>query len=363
MAIRKIDSNSGVHANVGFDFQRNTCIYVFLDNYSNLKNQDYFIMLEHYDDIVFGFLNSNGELSQVTTYQAKKSSKVWTTNNVYEIIQKISNSGIEMLKDPINKSTDYKQSQHFISNNTIALDYICSTENKAKKVYVNETNQSIAYSFLNQDCQNSLKKGNSDIKFGKEQIDHFENLNFTYIDLGRNTKSQLELLRGKFETVFGKSIIDHTAARDTLIFHLKEIESTYNQGDIPKFNDKHKRLESAKIESIFKTLTTKNLALDFCRKKAERICEELSINVLDAMSFELYFENSLDEFKDLTQGEHQKILRYIENKKGIFLTFTNDALCIKELYRLFLLEQNSTLNPTQLKATVAAGYFLILMQR
>jgi hypothetical protein len=363
MAKGKIDSNSGVQANVGFDFQRNTCIYVFLDNYIRWKNQEYFIMLEHYDDIVFGFLNSNGELLQVTTYQAKKSSAVWTTNQVYEIIQKISNSGIEMLKDSISKSSDYKQSQHFISNNTIALDYKCSTDKKTKKVYVNETNESIAYTSLNVDCQNALKKGNTDIKFNTQQIDHFENLNFAYIDLGRNTKSQLELLRGKFETVFGKSIIDHTAARDTLIFHLKEIESTYNQGDIPKFSDKHKRLESAKIDSIINILTSKNLALDFCRKKTEKICEELSINVLDAMSFELDFENSLDKFKDLKQGEHQKILRFIESKKSIFSNFTNDVLCIKELYSLFIKEQNSTLNSRQLKASMAAGYFLILMQK
>jgi len=363
MAKGKIDSNSGVQANVGFDFQRNTCIYVFLDKYATIKKQEYFIMLEHYDDIVFGFLNSNGELSQVTTYQAKKSSTVWTTNQVYEIIQKISNSGIEILKDSLKKSTDYNQSQHFITNNTIALDYQCSTEKKTKKIYVNETNESINYTSLNSDCQNSLKKGNSEIKFDKEQIDHFKNLNFTYIDFGRNTKSQLELLRGKFETVFGKSIIDHTAARDTLIYHLKEIESTYNQGDIPKLSDKHKRLESAKIDIILNTLTTKNLALDFCRKKAEKICEELSINVFDAMSFELDFENSLDEFKDLKQGEHQKIIRFIENKKSIFSNFTNDVLCIKELYSLFLKEQNSTLNSLQLKASMAAGYFLILMQK
>jgi hypothetical protein len=363
MAKGKIDSNSGVQANVGFDFQRNTCIYVFLDNYNALKKQEYFIMLEHYDDIVFGILNSKGELSQVTTYQAKKSSTVWTTNKVYEIIQKISNSGIEMLKDTITKSLDYKQSQHFITNNTIALDYRCLTDKKTKKVYINETNESVAYTSLNVDCQNALKKGNKSVKFDNQQIDHFKNLNFNYIDLGRNTKSQLELLRGKFETVFGKSIIDHTAARDTLIFHLKEIESAYNQGENSKFNDKHKRLESAKIDTILNILFTKNLALDFCRKKVEKICEELSINVFDAMSFELDFENSLDEFKDLKQGEHQKIIRFIESKKSVFSDFTNHALCIKELYRLFLKEQNSALSSLQLKAAMAAGYFLILNQK
>jgi hypothetical protein len=363
MAKQKIDSNSGVQANVGFDFQRNTCIYVFLENYISLKNQDYFIMLEHYDDIVFGFLNSAGELSQATTYQAKKSSTVWTTNKVYEIIQKISNSGVEMLRDSVNKSTDYRQTQHFITNHTIALDYQCSIEEKKKKEYVNETNESIAYSNLNIDCKKALKKGNSEIKFSKEQTDRFEELNFTYIDLGRNTKSQLELLRGKFESVFGKSIIDHTAARDTLIFHLKEIESTYNQGDIPKFNDKNKRLESTKIKNILNILTTKKLALDFCRKRADKICEELSINVFDAMSFGLDFENSLENFKDLRQGEHQKIIQFIENKKSIISNYTNDVLCIKELYNMFLKEQNSALNTLQLKASIAAAYFLILMQK
>lgn len=143
MAKGKIDSNSGVQANVGFDFQRNTCIHVFLENYNSFKNQDYFIMLEHYDDIVFGFLNSTGKLSKITTYQAKKSSTTWTTNSVYEIIQKIAKSGIEIIKDSLPKSTNYTQSQHFITNNTIALDYKCSIKNKIKKRYINETQETV----------------------------------------------------------------------------------------------------------------------------------------------------------------------------------------------------------------------------
>lgn len=359
----KIDSNSGVQANVGFDFQRNTCIYVFLEKFNSLENQDYFIMLEHYDDIVFGFLNSNGELSEITTYQAKKSSNVWTTNSVYEIIQKIVNSGIEILNDKLPKATDYSQSQHFITNNTIALDYKCSIENKSKKIYINETNETISYLGLGIDCQTSLQKGNSEINFSNNQIAHFDNLNFTFIDLGRNTKSQLDLLTGKFKTVFGNKILDHTAARDTLIFHLKEIESTYNQGDIPKLSDTHKKINSSTINNILEILTTKNLALEFCRRKAEKICEELLINVFDATSFELDFENSLDEFKDLKQGEHQKIIRFIENKKSIFSNFTNDVLCIKELFNLFQKENSSTLNLLQLKASISAGYFLILTQK
>ncbi|QDZ62780.1 DUF4297 domain-containing protein [Elizabethkingia bruuniana] len=88
MGEKKIDSNSGVQASVGFDFQRNSCIYIFLEKYSALKDQNYFIMLEHYDDIVFGILNEKSELAEITTYQAKKSSTNWTTNKLYEIIQK-----------------------------------------------------------------------------------------------------------------------------------------------------------------------------------------------------------------------------------------------------------------------------------
>lgn len=362
MAKRNIDSNSGVQANVGFDFQRHTCIYVFLDKYHEIKNQEYFIFLEHYDDIVFGFLNSNGELSQVSTYQAKKSSTVWTTNQVYEIIQKICNSGIEILKDDHKKSFDYILTQHFITNNTIALDYKCSEEKKKKKIYVNESDDSVPYKNLDKDCQQALKKGNKTISFDTEQINHFDYLNFTYIDFGRNSKSQLEQLRGKFETVFGRYIIDHSAARDTLIHHLKQIESTYNQGDIPRLNDKSKRLESSQIESIFNVLTTNKLAMDFCRRKASDICQDLKINVLDAMSFELTFENSLDEFKDLSQGEHQKIIRFIEGKKSIFTNYTDDVACIKDLFDCFLNDQNTTLNTLQLTAAMSAGYFLTLMK-
>ncbi|MCT4138261.1 DUF4297 domain-containing protein [Elizabethkingia anophelis] len=363
MGEKKIDSNSGVQANVGFDFQRNTCIYIFLEKYSALKDQNYFIMLEHYDDIVFGILNEKSELAEITTYQAKKSSTNWTTNKLYEIIQKICNSGVELLKDELKKSSSYSQLHHFITNNTISLDYKCSTSKKTEKLYVNETNESVKYSDLPVDCQTNLKKGNTNIKFDKDQLAQFPNLNFSFIDIGRNTKSQLELLSGKFKTVFGKLILDHDAARDTFIFNLKGIESTYNMGDQPKLKDVSKRLESSKINEILNILTTKNLALDMCRKKADKIYDELGINVVDALNFELDFENSLDHFKDKKQGEHQKIIKYIESKKPTFVSYTNDVNCIKYLHDDFLKYNSSLLSPTQLKAAIAAGYYQILLQK
>jgi hypothetical protein len=359
----KIDANSGVQAQTGFDFQRNTCIYVFLENYDHLKNQNYFIMLEHYDDIVFGFLTSIEELSEIRTYQAKKSSTVWTTNGLLEIIQKMCNCGIEVSQDNLKKSPTYVQSQYFVSNNTITLDYKCSTTKKKKKIYINETNELVTYSMLDLDCQKHLNAGNSKIKFDNEQLKQFSNLNFRYIDMGRTTKSQLDQLTGKFKTVFGSTIIDPVAARDTFIYHLREIENTFNQNGIIKLSDVHKRIESSKINQIFKVLTTKNLALEFCRKKCDEICEELGINVFDKMSFELDFENSLDKFKDLQQGEHQKIIQFVERNKTIFSNFTDDVLCVKELFRLFEIVHNSTLSQLQLKSAISAGYFLILMQK
>ncbi len=270
MTDKKFDSNSGVHANVGFDFQRNTCAYVFLEKYEILKNQNYFIMLEHYDDIVFAILNEKSELLEITTYQAKKSSTSWTTNTLYEIIQKICNSGIELLKDDFQKSDFYDKIHHFISNNTVVLDYPCSDSKKIKKIQINETNECVSYLDLPPDCQTHLKKGNAKTEFTQEQKNQFRNLNFSFIDLGRNTQSQLDLLAGKFKTVFGKLILDHTAARDTFLFHLKEIESIYNQGGKPKLSDQSKRLDSVKINEILKILTTKNLAIDKCRKKSRK---------------------------------------------------------------------------------------------
>ncbi|QDZ62781.1 hypothetical protein EVD20_08695 [Elizabethkingia bruuniana] len=268
-----------------------------------------------------------------------------------------------MLKDELKKSPSYSQLHHFITNNTISLDYKCSTSKKTERFYVNETNESVKYTALPVDCQTNLKKGNTNITFDKDQLDQFSNLNFSFIDIGRNTKSQLELLSGKFKTVFGKLILDHDAARDTFIFNLKGIESTYNKGDQPKLKDVSKRLESSKINEILNILTTKNLALEMCRKKADKIYDELGINVVDALNFELDFENSLDHFKDLKQGEHQKIIKYIESKKPTFASYTNDVNCIKYLHDDFLKYNSSVLSPTQLKAAIAAGYYQILLQK
>jgi len=355
---QEIDVNSGVQANVGMDFQRNCSLYIFLEKYHEIKNKRYFIILEHYDDIVFGYLDSNNNLNKVETYQAKKSSTTWTNSAVFELIQKIVDNGISLLKDDLVKANDYSKDQFFITNNTIKL----SCRNLLKEeinFYINETNESVHFMNLPNDLRETLLKGSKKIIFNPEQQLHFSTLNFAYLDFGRNSKTQLSLLIGKFQEVFGNSILDHKAARDTFLNRLNILDSTYNQGNISKLSDVSKRLESSSINEILDVITTQKLALEFCRKKSEKICEKLEINLFDSRYFELNFENSLDRFKDLTQGEHRKVFDFVSDNSNLFTQFFKDEKCIKALYNKFLNDKSSTLLEIQLKAAISAAYYLI----
>ncbi|SHF75649.1 hypothetical protein SAMN05443549_101241 [Flavobacterium fluvii] len=358
MANPEIDVNSGVQANVGMDFQRNCSLYIFLEKYHTIKYQKYFIILEHYDDIVFGFLNNNDEIDKVETYQAKKSSTVWSNSSLYEIIRKIVDNGITLLSDDLCKSTIYTKNQFFITNNTIKLKYKNSLKNEVN-VYINETNESVHFLDLPNELRELLLKGNSKIKFTDIQALHFSTLNFSYLDFGRNSKTQMELLIGKFQEVFGNSILDHKAARDTFIYELDAIDSKFNQNNIAKLSDFKKRLESTKVNEILDVITTHKLALEFCRQKSEKICEKLQINLFDSSYFELNFENSLDKFKDLTQSEHRKILDFVTQNSDLLNKHFNDVKCIRALYEKFHKDISSTLSEIQLKAAIAAAFYLI----
>lgn len=357
-----IDINSGVQANVGMDFQRNCSLYIFLEKYVQIKAKKYFIILEHYDDIVFGFLDENNTLEKVETYQAKKSSNIWTISGLFEIIQKIADNGIEILRDDFPKSCRYTKDQFFITNNTIKLS--CKDSSKKEiSVYINETNETVHFLQLPTELRNLLLKGSKKIQFSEQQQLHFSTLNFSYLDFGRNAKSQLEILTGKFREVFGNTILDHKAARDTFINHLDSLDSTYNQGNTAKLSDVNKRLESNKINEILDVITTHKLALEFCRQKAEKICEKLKITLFDQLYFELNFENSLDKFKDLTQAEHRKILEFVEVNKNLLSKHVKDVKCIREFYDKFLKEKNTSLSDIQLKAAISAAYYLIKTKR
>lgn len=184
-------------------------------------------------------------------------------------------------------------------------------------------------------------------------------MTFKYIDISRTPKAQLEQLHGKFISVFGDSIIDHKAALDTFLYHLKEIESTFNQGNIAKLKDSSKRIESSEISNILNILTTKKLAFEFWRQKGELICQNLGISLFDINTFKLHFLNSFDEFKDLNESEHRKIYSFIVDNKQVFSNHYTDNDCIVAFYNEFNMKKSTTLRDIQLKAAVSAAYIEI----
>ncbi len=350
----KSEVNAGVHTIVGMDFQKNATIYLFLEKYNSLKNQRYFIILEHLEDIVFAYMDNQSELSKVETYQAKKSTSKWTNSDVLEIIKKITETSQSVLNDPHPKKIDFAQENFFITNNTIELN--CKVGKKNITCRVNESNEVFKYSDLDQHIKIKLQGGSNDVKFTLENISNLETLHFKFIDLARTPKAQLEQLNGKFVTVFGESIIDHKAALHTFYFALVEIEREFNQGNVARLSDNKKRIDSTEIETLINLLTNKKKAFDFWREKKDELCEKLSINMLEVTMFELHYENSFDKFKDIKESEHQKIFDYVTKNKQIFTTNFSERDCIASFYSSFNNEKSTTLSELQLKATIAAAY-------
>jgi|SRR5665648_67719 len=346
--------NSGVQANVGMEFQKHCTLYLFLDKYEELKNERYFIILEHLEDIVFGYLNENELLKKIETFQAKKSTNKWTLIGLVEIIKKIVETSQAILNDSHLKTSDFNQQNYFATNHTIELKTHC--QNTTYIETINETNSTVRYIDIDQKLKEKISEGNSMISFSPEDITNLDSLHFKYIDLSRTPKAQLEQLHGKFRNVFRDTIIDHKAALDTFLFHLKEIESVFNQGNIASLKDRSKRIESSEINNILDVLTTKKLAFEFWRQKGELICENLGVSISDINTFKLHFLNSFDEFKDLNECEHRKVYRFIQDNKNIYSNYYSHKDCILAFFNEFNSKKSTTLRDIQLKAVVSAAY-------
>lgn len=348
--------NAGVQTNVGMEFQKHCAVYIFLDKYDEIKDKKYFIMLEHYEDIIFGFLDGD-ELSKIETYQAKKSTNKWTLSGLVEIIKKITTLSQEILDDPHKRTDDFKQENNFATNNTIEF----SVQIKKKKIkdVVNEENDTRNYRDLDKEIKTKILSGNDDVEFNNTDKERIEELTFRFIDLGRTPKAQIQLLHGKLADVFGDKISDHRAALETLLSYLKEIESIFNQGGKAVLSDRSKRLESEKLNEILEVITTKKLAFDFWREKADDICVGLNIAVSDRGDFEFHFDSSFDLFKDLSSTEHRKVYAFINENTDIYGNHALDIECIKDFLAGFKRNKSTTLTDIQLKAAISAAYLII----
>lgn len=356
-----IDVNSGVQAIIGMEFQKHCTVYLFLEKYEELKNSQYFIILEHVEDIIFGFLSDTDKLTKIETYQAKKSTNKWTLNSLLEIIKKITDTSQRILDDNHQKSESFYQENNFATNNTIELKCkIKEPKNNYATNIINEANNTLSYLELDQKIRDKIsigrEKGKNKVIFGKNNLSNLETLFFKYIDLSRTPKSQSEQLRGKFQTVFGDRILDYDAALRTFLRELRKIESTFNQGNYPRLSDKSKRIESNKINAIINILTTKKLAYDFWRKKSEEICEALNVSIYDSDTFKMHYLNSFDEFKDLNASEHRKIYNFIRENESILKNSSTDTKCILAFLKEFNKKKSTTLGELQLKATISAAY-------
>lgn len=354
----KITVNSGVQTNVGMEFQKHCTLYLLLENYQTIKNKKYFIILEHLEDIVFGYIDDNDLLTEIETFQAKKATNKWSLNKLLEILKKIAEVSQTIIDDPILKYSTFFQTNYFATNHTIELKSdkisgIVHTET------INETNTDVKYSDLNNNIKKKILDGNSSVVFSNIDKINIEKLSLKFIDLSRTPGNQIEQLYGKSRVVLGNQIQDHKAGIDTLLFYLKSIESKFNQGGIALLSDKTKRIESAEIRKIFNILTDKKLAYDFWRDKEKEICKALKISLFDRTQFKLHYLNSFDNFKDLKESEHKKIYDFIESSKSIFRNHTDEEDCILEFYEEFNKRKTTTFRDVQLKAVISAGFVAI----
>ncbi|MCK9225747.1 MAG: hypothetical protein M0R46_17775 [Candidatus Muirbacterium halophilum] len=353
-------TNAGVRALNGFALQRNTALFILLDEFnSKFKDKKYFLSLEHLDDFLFCFLDKEEKSILIEAYQSKKkSSSAWLISlDFTDIIKKLLETGNKLLKDPIPKIRTYNHNLYFISNSAISLKKNKSNHN----VTINEENRLVAFTDLNIEIQEKFKSKFKS-KLSSELEDELSNLKFNYVALTTTDKEQQNQLVGKLEEVFKEDIIDYRAAVNTLITLFRGMETTYNQGGTAKLLDKTKRVSSDDIHSTIKTITTKSKAFDYWRKEIKTITKVLNIKPWEKDSFKLYFESAFELFKSMIEIEHQKIYKFVE-KNYINCKSTQEEEDVLELFEKFKFENTTTFEDLNLKAIIYAAYFESINKR
>jgi hypothetical protein len=352
--------NGGVHAQNGFALQRNTAIFLLLDNYfDKFENKKFFVCLEHHDDFLFCFLNENEEVDLIEAYQSKKKgSDIWRLNEeLYKIITKLLETGKDLIKDEIAKSSEYNHILYFSSNQTINL------EHKPKKseqlptisVSINDDNLNENYSSLPNEIKEKITRNITEIDLHNE----LDNLSFIFIDLPKKPEEQENQLVGTINKVFGNKIFDKQAALSTIITLFHKIETTFNQGGKAKLLDKSKRISSETIQETFNIITAKSKAFDYWKKHTDSIAQKLEIPVSQKYSFRLDFESAFDFFKSIEQQEHRCILDFVKNNYQTLKAYT-EADGVLELFQLFKKKNATHFIDIQLKAILFAALFEVL---
>lgn len=354
--------NAGVHNSSGIEFQKHCALYLLFERYVDIKDRNYFICLEHHDDVLFCFLTQSNSIEAIDAYQAKKASVQWSMGeDLIAVLKKLTETGLDLLADPHPKEKTYKHSLGFLTNHSIQLH--CGTNDKKKKkkiLLINESNANVQYHDIDAEIQNNilswLKKASVT---ASQQIDQLENLSLLFLDLPKKAKGQKDTLVGQFTRLFDKQVNDPTAAVESLLLLFRDVETTLNNGGIAKLMDQTKRVESSKISSALNVITTQVLAFEFWRARCDDLCTKLSIPVFEQDKFKLQFQNSFDLFKDIRQGEHRKLLQFVLSNKTRWAKHTIEVDCIKDIYECFKAETATNLSDIDIKAAVCAAYLEI----
>lgn len=354
-------ANAGPSAQNGFALQRNTALYLLLENYTTkFKGEKYFICLEHHEDFLFCFLNKKNEVEVIEAYQSKKKApSIWRLNTeLFGIISKILKVGQNLVLDKISKSSTYKHYLFFVSNQTINLEIKKKKPVTSVSESIKEDNPQVKYSALHQEIKNKITEEVSD----KSLHNELNNFGFIYVDLNRTASKQKNELIGQLHEVFGDTILDKQAAIETLFSLFQEIELRYNLGNVIKLLDKSKQVSSETINETFDILTSKSKCFNYWRSKGREVSIALQIKPYEWEKFELDFTSSFDLFKSIEEAEHKKILNYVKSNYTKCTTYTLEDN-VNELMITYKKEENIIFTQLTFKAVIFAAYFEATFQQ
>lgn len=350
--------NSGVEALTGFAFQRNSAIYLILDTPNLLEEGDFFISIEHHDDLIFGHTGDDGKITSVEAYQVKKNSTgTWSVNKeLGNIVAKMTRVASDLRKDTYPKSDTYSHRLVFLSNRNITLK--CGKTKKPKYVeIVRDSNLHSRYSELHQDIKKNIEsKIISSPHFESQNKKEIDTLEFMYLDLPSTDKKQRETLQGMLNSVYGDKISDHAAALAVLITLFRDSETIYNQGNTCKLMDEEKRVHSKSINQALDVITTKAKAYKLWRDHAQSLTKKLNIPLSKSESYKEQLNNCFDYFKDLEQAEYQKIFNFVDENRDVDEIFTDYSECFLELRNRYLNANQSQLNSHAISFAIIAAY-------
>ncbi|PHQ24591.1 hypothetical protein CLH62_17020 [Marinobacter guineae] len=354
MSHNRNDTNAGVEALTGFSFQRNSAIFLVLENYDILVGSEFFICIEHHDDVIFAELNDSNEIDKIKAYQAKKSSSEWAVGkNLAEIIAKMTKVGSALEADQISKVSGYSHELIFLTNKSIRLG--CGKKGKGEKFseIIRESNVFVCYSNLHGNIQSNILKRLGDFSFDDQQLD---NLYFKYIDVGNTDRSQRHQLAGMLSDLFKDKVTDSAAAVDLLLKLFREVETVYNQGNKSKLLDVSKRVYSKEIFKAIDIICSKAKAFRLWRENAQDLSKALRIPVSKSSRYAEYLNDCFDYFKDLKQVEFQKIFRFVDDNRDIDEVSFSDVECITKLSERFARMHQTQLNETLVSFAIVAAY-------